>query len=438
MTRQMQSSVGGDDTETERRILSKVTWRLMPALLIGLFISYVDRANLGVLFKPMAADLGLSATTFGLAAGLFYVGYLIFEIPSNMAMTRFGARLWISRIMITWGIVVMATAFTHSHTSLYALRILLGVAEAGFFPGVLLYLTFWYPPHALPRAYSLLEIGIPVSLALASALTSTMLGIDGLMGISGWRWVFLLQGAPAVLLGLYVLVLLPDRPATASWLTSEEKAFLETRVTTKQAAARSEAAMLPQVLASGMSWLLTVIYFSMVIGFWAITYFLPQIVQERFQVTNIAAGFISAIPWLVAALAIYVFAKTSERTGDRQWHMFCLLALAGIGLAVSAYTNSPILALIGICLGAAGMQASVPLFWSMPSATFTAATTAIAIAMINSLGNISGLVGPWVLGFFQDLTGSSRTGLYLMSVFFFFAAVLAAATSRHITRTYGR
>jgi nitrate/nitrite transporter NarK len=244
-----------------------------------------------------------------------------------------------------------------------------------------------------------------------------------------------LQGAPAIILGIYIFFVLPDRPKNASWLSDEEKQYLESRVTIRVESAQTTLKHLPEILKSKMAWFFAVIYFSMVIGFWSITYFLPQIIRERFHVDTIQAGFISAIPWAVAAVAIYVFAKTSASTGDRKWHMFSLLTTAGIGLLLSAATNSPVLALVGISLGAAGMQASVPLFWSMPSAAFTASMTAIAIAMINSLGNISGLAGPWVLGFFQDLTGSSRTGLYLMSGFFFLSAILAFTMSRHVSRS---
>lgn len=420
----------------ERAILKKVSWRLMPVLMLGLFISYVDRANLGVLFTPLSQDLGLTASGFGLAAGLFYLGYLIFEIPSNMAMVKFGARRWTARIMVSWGVVTVALATVHSETALYTLRILLGVAEAGFFPGILFYLTLWYPPRALGRSYAILEIGIPVSLALGSALTSALLAMHGFWGLVGWRWVFILQGLPAILLGVYIFLAMPDRPAKAKWLSQSEKDYLESQIPTG-GHATDELKQLPIILKNGLAWVFAVLYFSMVIGFWAVTYFLPKIVQERFHVDAVHAGFISSLPWVAAAIAIYVVSKTSAKTGDRRWHLLICLSGSALGLYLSAATQSPMLALIGLSMGAAGMQASVPLFWTMPSSVFRGAFAAVAIALINSVGNTSGLAGPWVLGFFSDLTGSTRTGLYWMSGFFLFSALLAFYLSTRTSRREG-
>ena len=422
------------DPVLEKEILTKVTLRLMPILILGLFISYVDRANLGILYKPMSLSLGMSATAFGLAAGMFYIGYLLFEIPSNMAMTRFGARKWIARIMVSWGIVTIVMAGVQGEASLFALRVLLGIAEAGFFPGVLFYLTLWYPPRALGRSYSILEIAIPISLALASILTSSLLLLDGWAGLEGWRWVFILQGLPAVLLGGYVFFAMADGPGKAKWLSQQEKSYLQSQVTQSEGHEISEFRHLPVVFGNKVAWALAAVYFCMLIGFWSVTYFLPQIIQERFHVSPVKAGFLAAIPWLLAGIAIYLVGKSSERTGDRKWHMFVCLGTAGVGLFMGAAVDSPVLALLGLSLGAAGMQSSVPLFWTMPSTSFTAATAAIAIAMINSIGNLSGLIGPFMLGFFQDLTGNSRTGLYFMAGFFFLAAVLAFFASQHASR----
>jgi len=414
----------------EHSALTKVKWRLLPILILGLFISYMDRANLAVLSKPMSEDLGLSASTFGLVAGLFYIGYLFFEIPSNIALARFGARLWIARIMITWGLTTVALMFAGGETSLMILRFLLGVAEAGFFPGVLLYLTFWFPPRALGKAYSLFEQGIPAALALATLCTSALLLLDGWLGLDGWRWAFLLQGLPAVLLGIVILFVLPDRPAKASWLTPAEREYLEAEVVTTGTEHAGDRRLVARLLCSGTAWLFSAMYFAMVIGFWSITYWLSQIVGERFDVGAVEAGFISALPWVLAAIAIVVIARTSTRSGDRRWHIFGCLMTAGIGLYLSAAVESPIIALVGLGLGAAGMQAAVPLFWAQTSTVFVGASAAVALAMVNSIGNVSGFVGPYVLGFFQDVTESSRTGLYIMCGFFVVAAVLSFATSR--------
>ncbi|ABE29377.1 major Facilitator Superfamily protein [Paraburkholderia xenovorans LB400] len=425
---------GAPDQVLERRILRKVGWRILPILLLGFLISFIDRANVGVLYGPLTHSLGLTASSFGLAAGLFYIGYLVFEIPSNLAMAKYGARVWLARILVTWGFVTVALAAAQGVTSFYILRILLGVAEAGFYPGALFFLTLWYPPRALGRAYSLFEISIPASLAIGSLLTSSLLLLDGVWGIAGWKWVFILEGLPAIALGLYIFFVLPDNPDKATWLTAEETCYLNSQLLTRHESAKSELGKVAVIFQSGLAWIFAALYFSFVIGFWAVTYFLPKIVQERFHVGVVQAGAISAIPWIVAVLAIIVVSRTSAKTRDRRWHMLVLLGLAGIGLLMSAAVASPILALIGIAMGAAGMQAATPLFWTMPSTVFRGAMAAVALAMVNSLGNLSGLAGPWILGFFSDVTGSSRVGLYIMSGFFFVSAILAFAVSTAVTR----
>ncbi|QBR04320.1 MFS transporter [Paraburkholderia pallida] len=417
------------DSGIERRILVKISARLMPALMLGIFVSYIDRANLGVLFGPLSKDLGLTASSFGLAAGLFYVGYLLFEIPSNMGMVRFGARVWIARIMITWGAVTVTLAATQGTTSLYILRILLGVAEAGYYPGVVFFLTLWFPPRMLTRAYATLTICVPISLAVGSILTSLMLGMHGIAGLAGWRWVFILQGLPAILLGFFTFLALPDRPGNAKWLSNEEKNYLTTQLPVAREAESVNLRHLPSILRSRSAWVLSFLYFSTLIGVWAVTFFLPKIVQERLHVGSVDAGLISSIPWICAAILTFIVGRTSERPATRRWHMLILLGLAAIGLFTSATVDSPYTAIAGLCFGAAGMQAAVPLFWTIPTSMFRGASAAIAIALINSLGNTSGLAGPWLFGIFRDLTGSSSVGLYAISAFTLVAAVLSFAMS---------
>ncbi|CAB5300946.1 major facilitator transporter [Burkholderia multivorans] len=423
------------DRQTERQIFRKVSMRILPVLILCFFINYVDRANLGVLFSPLSKDLGLSASSFGLAAGLFYVGYLLFEVPSNMAMVRFGARVWIARIMVSWGIVTVLLAASHGATALYVLRFMLGVAEAGFFPGVIFYLTLWYPRNLLGQSYLILELSVPFSLALGSAVTSSLLLLDGIAGIPGWRWVFMLEGLPAVLVGLLIFFTLPDSPATAKWLSADERAYLLRAAAPPPANGKEDLRGFRHIISKPLAWLFAVLLFSMVIGFWAVTYFLPKIMQERFHVGAVQAGFMAAIPWAVAAIVIVVVAWTSAKTGDRKWHLLVCLILSAAGLFVTAITGSPIVALIGLCVGAAGVQASVPLFWTMPSTSFAGANAAIAIALVNCIGNTSGLIGPWLLGFSNDLTGNSRAGLFVMAGFCLFAGVLAFYLSKATSQT---
>jgi len=423
------------DRQKERQIFRKVSMRILPVLILCFFINYVDRANLGVLFSPLSKDLGLSASSFGLAAGLFYVGYLLFEIPSNMALVRFGARVWIARIMISWGVVTVLLAASHSAPALYVLRFLLGVAEAGFFPGVIFYLTLWYPRNLLGQSYLILELSVPFSLALGSAVTSALLLLDGMGGIPGWRWVFMLEGLPAVLVGLWIFFTLPESPATAKWLTADERAYLLRAAAPGAMNAKDETRGMRHIMSRPLAWLFAVLLFSMVIGFWAVTYFLPKIMQERFHVGAVQAGLMAAVPWAVAAIVIVVVAWTSAKTGDRKWHLLVCLVLSAAGLFVTAVTGSPLIALIGLCVGAAGVQASVPLFWTMPSASFAGPNAAVAIALVNCIGNTSGLVGPWLLGFSNDLTGNSRAGLFVMAGFCLFAGVLAFYLSKTTGQT---
>lgn len=424
------------DLAMDNLIYRKLSLRLIPILMLGMFISFMDRANLGVLAGPMSKDLGLTAASFGLAAGLFYLGYLVFEIPSNMAMVKFGARKWIARIMVSWGLVTMLMALIQNEAMLNILRIMLGVAEAGFSPGVYLLLTFWCPPRILGRAYALLHISIPISLAVATALTSTLLFMDGLLGMAGWRWVFLLEGIPAILLGIYIFLALPDRPKNAKWLTTAEKDYLETQVAHQPDQAGHEVRHLPAALKSPAVWVLSFIYFAMTIGFWSITYFLPTIVAERFKTGVIASGFISAIPWVASVLLVLIVARLSAKGGGRHWIMLILLGGAAVGLYMAAATGSPILALIGISLGAAGFNAAIPQFLTMAPQIFVGATIAISIAMINSLGNLSGLVGPWLMGIIKDSTGSVTGGLFIMAGFFVIAAILSFLMSKYAARRF--
>lgn len=418
----------------ERALLRKVTWRLMPLLLVGYFFSFIDRSNVGVMATPLSESLGLTAATFGLAAGLFYVGYLIFEIPSNLAITRFGARIWIGRILVMWGLITISMAWMTGPNSFYILRILLGAAEAGFYPGVLFYLTLWFPRHALHGAYSLFALCVPFSLGVGAIVTSSLLLLDGKMGLTGWQWVFILEGLPAAALGVYYFLKLPARPEEASWLTPAEAQYLSAQASRPTDSQHGELSHIGTVAMKGATWIFTLLYFCMVIGFWSATYFLPRIVQERFHVATVHAGMISSMPWILAFVTIWVVSKTAKATGDRRWHMLVLLCMSGIGMLIAAYTQSPIFALVGIAMAAAGIQGSTPLFWTMPSTVFRGALAAVALALINSIGNISGLVGPWVLGALTTSTGNSRMGLYVMAGFFFLASILAFVISTHVSR----
>jgi MFS family permease len=304
--------------DIENSIHHKMQRRLIPIIMLGLFISYVDRINIGVLAGPMSLDLGLTAASFGLAAGLFAVGYSLFEVPSNMVMAKVGARRWIARIMVSWGAVTMLMGVVQSEWSLYIVRTLLGIAEAGFTPGMLLYLAIWCPPRMLAKTYSMMNLAVPVALALGSVLTSFLLGMDGLFGLAGWRWAFLIEGVPAVLLGVYIWFRLPNTPADAKWLTVEEKAYLAETSVQGSKQGGHEFSQLAAVLRRPAAWMFTLTYFCMGLGYWTIIYFLPTIVREQFGLSAAGAGFVSAIPWafslivmLVVLLNLYISVERS-------------------------------------------------------------------------------------------------------------------------------
>jgi MFS family permease len=415
-------------TDIEARIYRKTLFKIIPIVMCGMFISYMDRANIGVLAGPISSDLGLTATTFGLAAGLFYIGYLVFEIPSNMALARFGARKWIARIMVTWGAVTMLMAFIQNEFQFYVMRILLGIAEAGFSPGVYLFLAFWCTPRLLTKTYSWFNLAVPIALSLASALTSSLLLLDGVLGFAGWRWTLFLEGIPAIVLAVYIFVKLPDRPQNAKWLTAEEKAYLAEVATQGHDKSASELKQLPAVLRRTSAWIFSLTYFCLTIGFWAITYFMPTIVKEQFKVGTVAAGFISAIPWLFSGIIMLLISRSITRSGERKWHMTIVLLAGAAGLIVGALAANPFIAIAGVSVAAAGFFGALSAFWTMPAQVFAGALSAVAIAMINSLGNLSGLVGPTVLGKFKDLTGSTSTGLLIMSLFLIAGAALVMCT----------
>lgn len=414
------------DPVIEKRIVSKVMWRVMPIFILGYFISFIDRANLGVLAAPMSRDLHLSGATFGFAAGLFYLGYLAFAIPSNMAIVKFGGRVWMTIIMAAWGVVCFGLATTHNVTALNTWRLLLGVAEAGFYPGALFLMTLWFPPRALGKAYTVYTAYTPLGLVFGALVTSAFLALNGIGPIADWRLVFILEGIPAFMLAAYTFFRLPDRPAGAKWLTVEEKAYLAAQIPAAAKAARGDVMRnFLRVLKSGYSWIFAALYFTMLLGYWGLVYFMPKILQERFQTDPVHAGFISAIPWLFACALIFTMGKTSVMTGDRRWHMLFGMVLSGAGLYLAAVTESPTLALVGLCLGAGGTPAAAAFFWTMPATMFAGAAVAITVAMVNSVGNLSGLAGPWVIGFLTDLTGNSRSALYTLAATCIVAAVLA-------------
>jgi MFS family permease len=411
------------DPGIEARVYRKVTLKIMPLLMLGMFISYIDRANLGVIAGPLSKDLGLTAATFGLAAGFFYIGYLLFEIPSNMLLAKVGARIWLARIMVTWGIVTVAMAWMQNDISLYIMRFLLGTAEAGFTPGAILFLALWLPARLLPKAMSWFNLAVPVALAIGSVVTSSILLLDGAGGIEGWRWVFVLEGLPAIVLAVVFFFVLPSSPAKASWLDEEEKAYLAKNVTQRGDSGAHELKQIPAALKRPSLWAFAVTYFFILIGFWSITYFLPSIVKEQFKLGVVASGYISAVPWILSAIVMFAIVRSITKTGERRWHLTIPMIAAALGLFIGVLSGNPFLSLLGVSIAAASFFAVLSTFHATVVQVYAGALAAVSIALVNSVGNVSGLVGPYIQGWLTDLTGSSNAGLLVMSGFFALAAV---------------
>lgn len=411
--------------------------KILPIVMLGMFISYIDRANLGVVAGPLSLDLGLTAAAFGLAAGFFYIGYLVFEIPSNMALAKVGARIWLGRIMLSWGIVVMAMAFMQNDVTLHIMRFLLGAAEAGYSPGVALFLALWYPAHLLPRAYSWLNLAVPIALCVGSVLTASILMLDGVGGVTGWRWVFFIEGIPAIALAIYIFIALPSTPAKAKWLNDEERAYLASTTTQPESAEAHTFKAFVDAMRRPSLWVFAATYFAMLIGYWSVAYFLPTIVKEEFGLSVVESGFVSAIPWVVAGLAMFIVLRSIKRTGDRKWHLTILMAAAALGLFFGVLSGNPFLALAGITMSAVGFFGALSTFQATILQVYAGVLAAVSIAFVNSVGNLSGLVGPYILGALTDQTGSTNAGLLVMSGFFAIATVLTYFLMRWADRETG-
>jgi D-galactonate transporter len=413
------------DTALRSRVLRKVALRLVPYLGLLYFINYLDRVNIGFAApNGMAKELQLTSTAFGFASGIFFVGYLLLEVPSNLALHRFGARRWIARIMVTWGVLATATAFVPNGTVLIVLRFLLGVAEAGFFPGIILYLTYWFPASERARVVALFMAAVPISSAIGATLSSL------LIQAGGWRAMFLVEGIPALVLSVVTWFFLTDRPADARWLTAQERDWLTAELAAEQARTEAEhhwplrrALTHPRILA------LAFIYFGIAYGLYALGFFLPTIVagfEQQFgtKLSVVERGLVTAIPYVVGAVVMVLWARHGDRTGERTWHVALPMLLGGVAIPIALYLGNPITAMVAVSICAAGVCAALPTFWALPSSFLTGAAAAGGIALINSLGNISGFAAPYVTGWLRDFTGSQRAGLWVVGICMVTAAMV--------------
>ena len=414
-----------EHSEATRSAIAKAARRLLPFLVLCYMIAFLDRVNVGFAALAMNEDLGFSPTVFGAGAGIFFIGYILFEVPSNLALQRFGARIWIARIMISWGLISAAMALVTGPTSFYLVRFLLGVAEAGFFPGVILYLTFWFPARERARIVSLFMAAIPLATVIGAPLSGALLGLDGLGGLKGWQWMFILEGLPAVVLGLVTLAFLDDRPAEAKWLSSDERQALTGELVAEAEATRKvgyhglgEALASPRVLVLGL------LYFCFVIGLYGIGFWMPQVI-ETFGHTPLQIGFLTAVPYLFAAVAMVLWGSHSDRTGERTWHVALPLFLAAAGFALSALSGPLLPTMIALTLAAVGIYCAIGTFWSFPTAILTGTGAAAGIALVNSMGNLGGLVGPALIGVLKQQTGTFTASLLFLSGSLALAGIIA-------------
>jgi MFS transporter, ACS family, tartrate transporter len=411
----------------ETTTISRVYRRLVPLLFVLLIINYMDRVNVGFAALRMNHELGFSASVFGLGAGIFFIGYALFEVPSNIALHRFGARMWIARIMITWGLISGALAFVHSQTSFYVLRFLLGVAEAGFIPGVVAYLAFWFPVRYRSRA----NAGVIMATAIASAIGSPLSGIlmhalDGVHGYSGWRWMLLLEAAPAVVLGFFVLYWLTDRPQNATWLRDDQRAWLVAELD-GEAGKLEKTASLPfsKIAVMPRVWSLSLLFVCFLTAFYGVLLWLPQIVKNMGSLTDLQVGFVSGLPFCCAAVSMYLVARRSDRVGERKMHIAVCMTVGGLALLACAFVTQPLVGLVLLCIAAAGIWGCLAVFWTLTGEFLTGAAAAIGIALINTIGQFGGLLGPWLVGIIKDFTGHFGAALIALAVAAFLAALIA-------------
>ncbi|KAA0700223.1 MFS transporter [Neorhizobium sp. P12A] len=401
----------------EKTTMRKVFWRIIPYTFIIYVISYLDRANIGYAALEMNKELALSAEAFGFAGGIFFIGYFLFEVPSNVALQKYGARIWISRILLTWGIIATLTGFAQNATQLYILRFLLGVAEAGFFPGVIIYLTYWFREKEQATTVAYFTAAIPVSFLLGAPLSTFIMDYLAGYGLSGWRWMLVLEGVPAFAAGIFNFFYMTDRPENAKWLKPEERDWLIKELAADHAIRKNvkqlglfKAITNPKVL------FLSAIYFIYQVGNLGIGLWMPQIVKDfDGHLSNFQVGLISMIPYAVATVVMVLWSYNSDRTGERQKHTAIPLLIAAAALALTGLSRNPYLAVTLISISLAGIYAFKSPFWSLPGLFLTRSTAAVSIAAINSIGNLGGFVGPYTMGAIKAWTGGAFGGLLFLS-----------------------
>ncbi|MFL9926201.1 MFS transporter [Herbaspirillum lusitanum] len=404
--------------------VSKVKWRILPLFVVMFIVNYIDRVNIGFVRSHLAADLGIGAAAFGLGAGLFFIGYALFEVPSNMLLQRYGAKAWLTRIMFTWGLVAACMAFVHNETSFYFMRFLLGVAEAGFFPGVVYYFTQWLPNHERGRAMAVFLSGSALASILSGPITGALLMIEG-GGLHGWQWMFLIEGGASMALCFVVWFLLDSAPRDAKWLTPAQSSALTSVIAAEQeqrSATRPAHVSTFALLRDSQILLFCFIYFAIQLTIYGATFWLPTIIKKMGHYNDFQVGLFNSIPWIISIVAMYFFATLAARFKHQQAWVALTLVMSALGMFVSARSSGPVLAFVAVCFAGIGFKAASSLFWPIPQAYLDARIAAAVLALINSLGNLGGFFAPATFGYLEQKTGSIQGGLYALSI----ASVLAA------------
>lgn len=411
-------------------VYRRIGWRIIPFLILCYFVAYLDRVNIGFAQLQMKGDLGFSDAVYGLGAGIFFLGYFLFEVPSNLILHRVGARVWIARIMITWGLISALTLFVTTPTQFYVMRFLLGVAEAGFFPGIILYLTYWYPAARRSQMTAWFMSAVPLSGLIGGPVSGWILHhFHGQHGWAGWQWLFVLEGLPAVVLGIVTLFYLDNGIKHAKWLNADEKNALQHALDQEAQTKPAHSAL--QGMADPRVWLMALIYFSVVIGLYGLSFWLPLLIKSTGVTDPLTIGWLVALPYGVSVVAMILVGRSSDKRHERRWHVAIPALIGAVGLVLSTlWSTDTTLAMVALTLATVGIMVVLPLFWALPNAFLAGTAAAAGIALINALGNLAGFFGPSIIGWVKQATQSTNGGILVLAAFMVLCAVLVLLTPK--------